>query len=266
MARAPKKKVLRPVHPNAGIRAEYDRRLMKLIDEMHKSITYWVEAAYKKNEPEMAMDALPSNELQSAVSKLVRRWKRNFNRGADALAEWFAQSVSNRSDAALKKILKDAGISVEFTMTRAQRDVLNATINENVSLIKSIPNQYLSAVEGAVMRSVSAGRDLGALSKELQSSFGVTRRRAALISRDQNNKATAMLNRARRVELGINKAIWIHSSAGKVPRPSHVKAGRERAEFDVSQGWYDPHEKKYIQPGELINCRCVSRPVIAGFS
>jgi uncharacterized protein with gpF-like domain len=93
----------------------------------------------------------------------------------------------------------------------------------------------------------------------------VTKRRAALISRDQNNKATAVITRVRQQELGVAEAIWVHSTAGKTPRPTHVKAGRERVRYAIAEGWYDPHEKKNVWPGELINCRCVSRAVIPGF-
>src|SRR5205085_12109859 len=101
-------------------------------------------------------------------------------------------------------------------------------------------------------------------SKELRHRFGVTRRRAALIARDQNNKVSGALHRVRQLELGIEKAIWIHSGGGKHPRPTHVRNNGKQ--YDVAKGWYDPAEKKFVMPGELINCRCVSRPVIAGFS
>jgi SPP1 gp7 family putative phage head morphogenesis protein len=259
-----KPKTLRAVRPSLGIEVAYRRKLDKLIEEMHNSIMYWVKAAYKSNEPEIAMDALPATDLQAAVRKLVRRWQRKFNEAAYQLADWFADDVNNRSDQQLKKILKDGGVSVQFKMTRAQQDILRATINQNVSLIKSIPQQYLGQVEGMVMRSVQTGRDLGDLSKDLQKQFGVTKRRAALIARDQNNKATSALQRARQIELGVTEAVWVHSHAGKTPRPTHVKMDGQK--FDIKKGMWDPAVKKYILPGELINCRCVSKSVIPGFS
>jgi uncharacterized protein with gpF-like domain len=162
--------------------------------------------------------------------------------------------------------LRDAGYSVKFKMTREMRDVMDATINEQVSLIRSIPQQYLTQVEGMVMRSVQTGRDLGTLTKDLQQQFGVTRRRAAFIARDQNNKATASMTRVRQVKLGITEAIWVHSGGGKHPRPTHLKAGREKTKYDVTKGWFDPAVGKWIFPGELPNCRCVSRSVVKGFS
>lgn len=266
VSRSSNEKLLRPVHPNCGIEAEYRRKLAALIDEMAKSVSYWMKVTYRKNEPEIAQDELSSAALREAIRKLVKRWNDRFDEAAKQLAEHFSTSVSQRSDAALKKILKDGGFAIEFKMTRAQRDVLNATIQENVSLIKSIPQQYFTQVEGSVMRSVQAGRDLKSLSDDLIKHYGVTKRRAAFIARDQTNKATASLTRARQVESGITEAIWVHSGGGKEPRPTHAKAGRDKARYDIREGWYDPHEGKNIMPGELINCRCVSRAVVKGFS
>lgn len=285
-------KVIKGTRPNLGLEVAYRKRLRAWMELLHKSVLYWVTASYNQNPPEMAQDdsgiiicdicdgsdgnrnlvslhglaqdAVPAAELQKALKKLTRRWRRNFNEASPQLAKWFGTAAWKRSDRDLQKALADGGISVKFKLTAAQRDVLHATVNQNVSLIKSIPQQYLHRVEGLVMRSVQTGRDLGQLTKDLQKEFKVTKRRAALIARDQNNKATAALTRARQVELGIEKAIWVHSHAGKTPRPTHLKMDGKK--YDISKGMYDSAEKRYVLPGELINCRCFSKSVVPGFS
>jgi uncharacterized protein with gpF-like domain len=257
--------ILRPVHPNAGIESAYRKRLLALIDEMNRSFAYWIKAAWRSNEPVLAGDETPAITLRDALRDLSQRWRKRFDTASKELADYFARASTERSDAALRAILKKGGFSVEFKLTPAARDILQATIAENVALIKSIPEQYLTNVEGLVMRSVQAGRDLDQLTTDLQEQHGVTRRRAVLIARDQNNKATAAITAARQQELGVTEAIWVHSGGGKHPRPTHLKAGRERTRYDVKTGWYDPAVKKYIRPGELINCRCVSRSVVKGF-
>ncbi len=259
-----KPKVLRPVLPDAGLEAEYRKKMRAWMQLMHDSVTHWITASYRKNEPVIAQDAVPAKELQKAVKKLVKRWKRNFNEAAPLLAKWFATKAYKRSSKRLQKILKDAGISVQFKMTKAQRDIFHATVNQNVSLIKSIPSQYLTQVEGLVMRSVQVGGDLSTLTHQLEKHFGVTKKRAALIARDQNVKTTSALNRARQLELGIDEAIWVHSHAGKTPRPTHVAMDGNK--FKVSKGMWDSHEKAWVHPGQLINCRCFSRSIIKGFS
>jgi SPP1 gp7 family putative phage head morphogenesis protein len=257
-------KVLTPVRPNVGIEVAYRKKLQSLIAEMDNSVAYWLRAAYRANEPVMAQDRTPADELRDAIRKLAKRWQKNFDEAAPALAEYFAQSVAQRSSGALKAILKKAGFAVEFKMTRAMRDIMAATVGQQVSLIKSIPSRYFTNIEGLVMRSVQSGRDLAQLTNDLQEQFGVTRRRAAFIARDQNNKATASMTRARQDELGISEAIWVHSGAGKHPRPTHVAMNGKK--YDVNKGMWDPAVKRGIFPGEEINCRCFSRSIIQGFS
>jgi hypothetical protein len=36
--------------------------------------------------------------------------------------------------------------------------------------------------------------------------------------------------------------------------------------YDVEKGMYDPAVGKFVFPGELPNCRCLSRSVIPGLS
>ena len=263
-----KRRRARPVRPNAGLAALYRQRLTALVDEMAASVEHWVSAAYRANEPRasagMAWDDAPADALRRAIRILVRRWGRRFEEAAPRLARWFAQSARNRSERELARILREGGFTVRWRMTPAMRDVMQATIGEQVGLIRTIPQQYLGEVEGMVMRSVATGRDLASLYKEIRSRYNLTKKRAALIARDQNNKATATLLRVRQLEVGITEAIWVHSTAGKKPRPTHVaNSGRV---YDVAKGWFDPAIRKYIWPGTEINCRCVSRPVVKGFS
>lgn len=266
--RAPRsktEKVLRGVRPNIGIEAAYRAKLDRLVEEMHASVVWWLKASYRANEPRIAHDETPADALRKTMAQLSRQWTKRFDEAAENLAEYFAQSVEKRSTAALKKILRDGGMSVEFKMTPVMRDVLDATVNQNVALIKSIPAQYLDHIEGMVQRSVQTGRDLGQLADDLHSRLGVTKRRAAFIALDQSNKATAAFNRVRLAEAGIDEEEWMHSGAGKHPRPTHVKAGRERVRFKVSQGWFDPAVGRYIQPGEEPGCKCFGKPVLKGF-
>lgn len=254
---------LDPVHPNAGLTAAYQRKLEALVAEMHNSVTYWTKAKYRAKAPELAQDASPAATMRELMRRLARRWTKKFDTLAQEMAEHFATDVQDRTDGAMQAAMRKAGWTVKFKPTRAQNDVLQAVVGENVSLIKSIPQKYLTDVEGDVMRSVATGRDLGALSKSLEDRYDVTKKRAAFIARDQNNKATAALTRVRQEELGITRAIWMHSHGGKEPRPTHL--ANDGHEYDVGTGWFDPAEGKYVRPGELINCRCVSKSIVPGF-
>lgn len=229
---------------------------------MQRSYVRWVSACYRSNEPEMAQDASPAKTLDATLRGLARYWQKRFNDAAPKLAKHFSLKASQRSSAGLKSILKDGGFTVQFKMSPELNDVIQATVAENVALIRSLPQQYHTQVQGAVMRTVQSGRSLPSLVKHLEEQHGVTKRRARAIARDQNSKATAAVQNARYTELGITKAQWVHSGAGKHPRPEHVKAGRDKLIFDVRKGAL--LEGKRTWPGVEINCRCIQRPVMEG--
>ena len=254
-------KVLRPVLPNAGIKAAYRKRLMALIDDMQASVVYWLRAKYKQNTPLIAQDSIPANELQYEMDRLGTQWLDKFDDGAQKLAEWFAQKTKNYTDGSLKAILQEAGIAVQWKMTDTMRDAYQAVIHEQVGLIRSIPRDYLMEVQGLVMRSVQVGRDASYLTDELTKRYGITQRRAELISRDQNNKATSVMNRARQLEIGITEAKWRHSHAGQHPRISHLEADGKI--YNIAEGCKIDGE--YIWPGEKINCRCTAKPILPGW-
>lgn len=267
--------MLRPVLANAGVEAAYRKRLLLMVEEMQRSLVYFITAQWKANTP-MALDAggdafrdgSPANAMRRAMHRLSRRWLKNFGKGAEDLANYFVDKATGATDVQLQGILRKAGLTVKFQRTEAVNDAMQAAIGENVSLIKSIAQQHLTDVEGVVMRAFQRGRDLGSTTDELMRRYDVTRKRAAFISRDQSNKLTAVVNRTRQRELGITQARWRHSGAGKHPRPSHLKAGQAdggKGElYDIERGCLIDGE--YILPGELPNCRCSSRSVIPGFS
>lgn len=258
-------KTLPPIRPNAGITAAYRRKLRALSEEMARSYEHWIAAQWRSRPPAMAADSSAS-ELAAELAKLGKRWQRRFDEAAPKLAKWFLQSVKGRSERALMALLKEGGWTVKFTMTAEMRDAVDAIVAENVSLIKSIPQTYHAKVEGIVMRSVTVGRDLQQLNRDLRKEFDVTDRRAKFIALDQSNKATSALRRVRETNLGITKGIWLHSHAGKEPRPTHV--ANDGKEFDLKEGWFDPDPKvrRRILPGFLPRCRCTWRVVVPGFT
>lgn len=255
-------KTVKSVKPNAGIENAYAKALKKIIDEMQKSATYWVTAQYRKAPPrvaEIAEDAAsPSAQMQKRLTEIADGWKKRFEEVGLKISELYVKDMFKTADSAFMKSLKGAGWSVKFQITPAMRDALNSSVEANVELIKSIPDQYFLDLQGSVMRAYSTGRDLETLTKEIREIYPVTKKRAEFIARDQTNKATSVASRTRQLELGIEEAIWMHSGAGKHPRPEHVKANGER--FNLKTGMLI--DGKYIFPGEEPNCRCTSRPVL----
>lgn len=266
MAKKNKPLTVRAVRPNVGIEKEYRRKLNRLIDQMTRSVEWWLRAAYRRNENKIeliAQDESPARALQKELRGLFRRWEKVFSAEGKKIAYWLISRAKGRGQAAMKAALKAAGITVKFTPSRAEQYMMSSLIEANVALIKTIPQRYFADVEGMVQRSVQAGRDLYELTEELHANCDITRRRAAMIARDQNNKITDGLNRVRDAGLGIEEGIWVHVPGKKSSRHTHMQMNGKR--FKLSEGLFDPAVGRNVHPGELVNCNCIYKPIIPTF-
>ena len=295
-------KVLRAVHDNPGVAAWYESKLRGVLQAaltdavgiiteawneappivgiaMDAGIVYYPErieyfvtesgAEYGHEhapaEWRLAYDAPSSTvKLNKALKKWGDKWRGKFDKLSGTLAKKFASRSFTTTDNAMRAALREAGFTVSFTTTRRSLESYKLVVAENVGLIRNLQDSFYNRIQQDVWASVRAGADMHTLSRKLQGSYGLEEKRAALISRDQNAKAKAVLETTRRQELGIAKAIWQHSAGGKEPRPVHVAWGREGKVFDLNKGLFDPDEQEWVFPGQLINCRCTSRAVIPG--
>lgn len=266
------RRTLKPVFPPAAIEKEYEKRLKKAVREMEKSCVYWLRAKWKQNES-LIQDSATDNLLKE-LRRLLRQWQRNFDELAETLPVWFVNKIRGYVAGNLAeqtKPLRDAGLgfNLKFTyMSQKERQTFRAIVAENVNLIKSIERESLTQVEGIVLRGIQNGFTLGEMTEDLHKQFGVSERRAAMIARDQTSKATENLSRARLKSYGITQGVWLHTSAGKTYRDTHVEdengGGINGKIYDLDQGCFDPDPKvnAYIFPAELVNCHCVCRPLI----
>lgn len=173
-------KVIRAIKPNAGIRAKYRKRLVSLLDEMQRSVVWWIRAEYRQQETRIAQDASPASDLQDRLKRLFRYWTKRWRESAESFAREFVGSTRRRTEASMMQALKDAGFTVKMEGSRAMSDVARALFEENVNLIKSIPQHYFTEVTGLVQRSASMGRDVAFLTDELHKRYEITRRRQNL--------------------------------------------------------------------------------------
>lgn len=205
----------------------------------------------------------PVKRLDTVLKRWGDKWRKKFDKLSPEIARRFAASNFTATQTSMQASLRRAGFIVSFKPTRKSLEAFRATVADNVGLIRNLQQSYYNRIQQDVWASVRKGADMHALSQKLQQSYGITTDRAALIARDQNNKAKATIENTRRKQLGITQAVWQHSAGGKEPRPSHVKMNGKL--YDLNKGMWDEDEREFVFPGELINCRCTSRAIIPGF-
>lgn len=190
-----------------------------------------------------------------------------FDSKAMSAATWLAKRVSKNVDKQWNDSMEAMGFpEFKAKFSNGVWNVMEGVVEDNVNLIKSIPQKHFNMIRTAVTNSLRSGGDLEALTKRLEKIKGITTRRAAFIARDQLNKATQDIIDQRELENGITKGRWVHSLARLHPRKSHLAAGRKGLIFDLQKGaWLkDDNTGKYewVKPGRKPNCGCTHRAVI----
>lgn len=257
-------RVIKATEPADALAAEYFGSLEASLEEIRAALVQPLLDDLARLAPagDMALDSPRHRDMIRAFFARFADWTRRYEEKASRLASWFGGGAEKHASNVLKHNLALAlGQPVHLRMTSAMERQLEAVVADNVKLIRSIHGVYAEQVTGMVMESVTAGRDIAALAKGLEERFGVARSRAQLIAIDQNNKATAFIDRQRRLDLGIRQGRWRHMWS-KHPRPDHQAASG--TVYDLDQGCLIGG--KYIHPGEEINCNCLSESVIPGLA
>jgi len=223
---------------------------------------------FEQQKESAAMDANLGSQAKILTLGLLSTFRQLFSKKANVLAPRMVNGAEQVSSSSLHKSLGEltAGLSLKTSIVpKGLEDVTTATIAENVSLIKSIPEEYFKNITGSVMRSITNGRGLADLVPDIQKYEGQTHRRARNLALDQTRKAYNSINKQKLQSLGVTQFEWVHSGGGQHPRESHIKIGghifsfenleKEQAELGV------PEADRGL-PGFPVNCRCVMKPVV----
>lgn len=255
-----------PLSYPAAVEVRYTRALERPTKTMTDETRAAIRALYDAYAPAVrsGLDASMASQARILTNALARKFEILYQRLAPSLAKRIIANVEAASKSSLHSSLAEAtgGLSLKTSViTGRVREIVTASTAENVGLIKSIPRQYFDRIQGTVMRAITSGRGQADVLDMITKIGESTKKRAALIARDQTSKATTAINAARMQDLGIQKFEWLHSSAGKEPRPLHV---------EMSGNIYSLNDPPVIDedtgerglPGQLINCRCRMAPVI----
>jgi len=259
-----KKKMKKPpiwFHPNA-IEIEYRRVLYNLTRQLRKLIRenllpripgMIVEVNSLTPEPSRGDDW--RDELQGIILTISEAILPTVEQTITAM-ERIGLQISNYNHGQFNKINNSVfGVDI-FINQPWLADQLELFASQNSQLIKSLPSQELLQVAGIVERRLQEGRTTVVVEQDLIKRFGITRRRAKLIARDQTTKLNASLTKLRQQELGVEEYVWQTAEDERV-RSTH------RANNGKKFKWDNPPAITG-HPGTDINCRCVALPVLEG--
>lgn len=155
-----------------------------------------------------------------------------------------------------------------FTDSEPVAPLLRQAVRENIALIESIPERMHASVERTIGSGIAEGKRVETLRKEVQREFGVSRRRAELIARDQVGKLSGALAKERQAALGVTKYRWstvrderVRGKPGGTWPLNKSNRGDHYRLHDTEQSWdkppvVEPSTGRTAHPGEDYQCRC----------
>lgn len=249
---------------SASIADQYEKAIVALLRKMTEETVTELRAMF--DDPGYAMDAVDGNPASRAriiINYLKRKYGKYFNKLAQVATERMIRQTVKHSTVtvgmSLREIAKDLELDPAFLNSGRLKEIVTASTQEAAQLIKTIPEQYLSQVQGQVMRSITTGSGLQTLVPFLREKYGQNVRKARQVAHDQTRKAYSSISNARMVDAGIEEFEWCHSHGGKVPRKQHLDWNGKTFRFDKP-----PVDDAFgaVLPGIAINCRCFARPIL----
>lgn len=139
------------------------------------------------------------------------------------------------------------------------RELMKKWVDENVDLIKTIPKDSLGKMREIVMEGYKKGETTTSIVKKMQRAYGMDRRHAQLLARDQIAKLNGQITQRQQQDAGVEEYIWSTSGDSRV-REGHSRLNGKRFRWD-DPPVVDPKTGRRCHPGEDYQCRCVALAV-----
>lgn len=234
-----------------NVAGEYADRMISLIEVMHnQTLKRWrhnLGVQYKKA---AGITDSPSDEIEKIIEQLKEEYQIK-----DEFARQMARDMLKRVrtfgiEQVDTQISTVAGVNPNLRYPRMAEELKIAT-QENVRLIKTIPDKYFNEVERVIHEGVLQGVPTNELADRIDMASNKTTNNARLIARDQVGKFLAVTTKARQTQAGVEHYIWRTVGDNRV-RPSHEDFEGNR--YSWQEGSPEGH------PGEPIQCRCIAEP------
>lgn len=255
-----------PVYPKQAER-EYQRvtnAYMRLLNERLKEHLPKIRDAAAEEKERRHDD---TSDFLALVSKVFADIASDLDKDMESFGlrykvEGMANRTKKLSIADWKKAVKSTlGLELadDYYSGELFRELLSEWIEDNVDLIKTIPKDSLSKMRELVMEGYRTGKPTTKIVKEIQEAYGMDRRHAKLIARDQIAKLNGEITRRQQEDAGVTEYIWSTSEDGRV-RESHAALNRRRFKWS-DPPVVDPKTGRRCHPGEDYQCRCVALAV-----
>lgn len=233
---------------------KYRRQLIALTTKLRRDVNTQIVPLLRQLQSEYIGDGYATT-LEEAFNRLRNAYA-DINANAQIVANSFVGNTNSVNKQRFYNSMESAfGINLQTVIqNEGIENILVATTRENVSLIRSIPEEYFKKIESVVFTGTTQSNTAGSMIKQIQKIGSVTEKRAKLIARDQSSKLNSALVQQRSKSLGVEEYVWRTAGDERVRDSHRTKNGK-------TFRWDDP-PKDTGHPGQDIQCRCVAQPII----
>jgi len=254
--------------PSAAIESWYRKRLEAMSTAMVKDYKEQINNTldHAAVQEFFATDAAATSAFKKVMEKLDQKWSDVFRGFAKSTSKEFVDKSDEHATATTRWSLSTAGIEQPRAAYNENiANTLTASQDFNNTLIAGIQEDVHEKIYTAVMLSLTSPdpekQGQSGIEAALREIGGFAKNRAKLIAQDQTSKLYSSLSDQRMEENGVDEFEWMHSSAGKVPRHTHVEKDGMIFKLNDPRLWEGPKADQG-PPGWAIRCRCRKIPVI----
>ena len=206
------------------------------------------------------INGFPAGDMSAVptLSQILRRYAEALIPWAEATASRMLAEVNQQDIAAWRRMSESMGAELQREiLTAPTGEAMRQLMNEQVSLITSIPIEAAQRVHDLTIKAMENSGRASSLIEEIMRSGEVAASRARTIARTETTRAASNLTQARAKHVGSPGYIWRTAKDGDV-RKSHRKMAGQFVPWD------QPPTLDGLtgHAGCLPNCRCYPEAVI----
>lgn len=240
-----------PPKTSKSLEVDYFQKLLAIVTKISTTFNSVVMPTAKK--------VINDNAFKS-LDEVLKEFERKVNLSVPASKiRKTAIDVTNRNVKRNKKIWRDKlnpsyfGINIAKKLSfDGEQDYIRSRISSNTTLITKMKNDYIAELNTILLSSYQQGISNRDLTKRIQEQFGITKRKAKLIARNETKNTNTQLNNKQAESLGFEYGIWLGSKDQR-EREQHNKHNDKKYKIGVG---LDDGKGGKEQPGDAINCRC----------
>lgn len=219
----------------AASSAQQNKSKGKVKYDPHLTLTLTAIFDAMATELERAIDGFGLYSKLQAMSRLTRKL---------TIREW-------------KRAVKSTlGIDLmdDYYSGELYRSLMEQWVDENLALIKTIPQDTLGDMRKIVLDAYKNGTTTTTVVRQIEHAYSVTRRHAQLLARDQISKLNGQITKQQQQDAGVREYMWSTVGDGRV-RAGHAKLNNKRFSWD-DPPVVDEKTGRRCHPGQDYQCRC----------